>query len=249
MSQALILAFLFCTGSCCGWAIELLFRRFVSRANPERRWINPGFLTGPYVPLYGFGLVILYLLASLENFSTVQSLAARRVLLFLSMAVSMTLIEYLAGLLCERVLHVRLWDYSGQWGNVQGLICPLFSFFWALLGAAYYFLVHPHILSALDWLSRNLAFSFFIGAFYGVFFVDLWQTLSLAGRIRRFAQEHEIIVRYEELKRSVRRHNAERRERVRFLFALRSGDQLREQLEQYLADLRAQSRARWNKKK
>ena len=248
MNELLVLAFLFFIGSLGGWCLELVFRRFFSRNNPERKWINPGFLTGPYVPLYGFGLCILYLLASLDRWSTVGDGPLSKLLLFLAMAVSMTLIEYLAGLLCIHVLHVKLWDYSEQWGNIQGIICPLFSFFWAILGAGYYFLVHPHILSALDWLSRNLAFSFFIGAFFGVFCVDLWQTLSLAARIRAFAREHQIVVRYEELKRSVRRQSELRRERVHFLFALRSSTPLRVQLEQYLADLRTRDRTRRRKK-
>ena len=56
MNQVLIFAFLFFIGSCLGWCMEVFFRRFFSRANPERKWINPGFLAGPYLPLYGFGL-------------------------------------------------------------------------------------------------------------------------------------------------------------------------------------------------
>lgn len=63
----LILAFLFCIGSLAGWVLEVFYRRFFSSANPERKWINPGFCTGPYLPLYGSGLCILYLLASLES--------------------------------------------------------------------------------------------------------------------------------------------------------------------------------------
>ncbi|MGN0035225.1 MAG: hypothetical protein ACI364_05820 [Coriobacteriales bacterium] len=34
--------------------MELFFRRFISSNNPQRKWINPGFLAGPYLPLYGF---------------------------------------------------------------------------------------------------------------------------------------------------------------------------------------------------
>ena len=44
MNQVLIFAFLFFIGSCLGWCMEVFFRRFFSRANPERKWINPGFL-------------------------------------------------------------------------------------------------------------------------------------------------------------------------------------------------------------
>ena len=53
MNLFLTLAFLFFIGAITGWVIEVLFRRFLSSANPERKWINPGFCTGPYLPLYG----------------------------------------------------------------------------------------------------------------------------------------------------------------------------------------------------
>ena len=160
MSMFLTLAYLFFIGSVLGWCLELVFRRFFSSANPERKWINPGFCVGPYVPLYGFGLCILYLLAHWGQVEGMDSSPLGRLLMFLCMAVSMTAIEYIAGILCLKLMKLRLWDYSKMWGNIQGLICPLFSTFWAILGAIYYFLVHPYILSALDWLANNLAFSF-----------------------------------------------------------------------------------------
>ena len=64
MSVLLKLCFLFFVGSVSGWVAELLFRRFLSSANPERKWINPGFCIGPYLPLYGVGLCLLYLIAA-----------------------------------------------------------------------------------------------------------------------------------------------------------------------------------------
>ncbi|MCR5514667.1 MAG: putative ABC transporter permease [Bacilli bacterium] len=53
---------LFVVGSLIGWVIELLFRRFVS----QKKWVNPGFLTGPYLPIYGFDVLVLY---GVSNFS------------------------------------------------------------------------------------------------------------------------------------------------------------------------------------
>ena len=67
--------------------------------------------------------------------------------------------------------------------------------------------------------------------FFGVFLVDLGQTINLAARLRRFAAEHDVIVRYEVLKAAVRRSNEEAKARVRFLFAFRSVRPLRELLE------------------
>ena len=126
--------------------------------------------------------------------------------------------------------HVRLWDYSKQWGNIQGLICPKFSLAWALLGAAYYFLIHPRILHAIDWLSRNLAFSFVIGLFYGVFLIDVVYSTKLIHRIKKLADENEVIVRYENLKAHVRSVHDRSAQKASFFFPLRSERPLNEHL-------------------
>lgn len=200
MSAFLTLSYLFFLGSLFGWVLELVFRKFFSKANPEHRWINPGFCVGPYVPLYGSGLCILYLLAALGDSTGWEDSIGGRALLFLVMAVSMTAIEYIAGVGLLKIAKVRLWDYSMMRGNVNGLICPLFSFFWAILGAVYYFLVHPHILDALRWLANNLAFSFVIGYFFGVFTIDLAYSIHLVARLKAFAEEEQVVVKYENLK-------------------------------------------------
>ena len=228
MNMFLTLAFLFFIGSVLGWVLELFFRRFFSGANPERKWINPGFCVGPYVPLYGFGLCILYLIASLNY---------NKYVLFLIMAVSMTVIEYIAGIVCLRVFKIRLWDYSGMKGNIQGIICPLFSLAWAVLGAVYYFAVHPYILDALRWLSDNLAFSFVIGVFFGVFIIDLVYSAQLVVRLKRFAEENEVIVKYENLKAHIRSWRDKAVKKPQFFFPFRSerdiNEHLREMLEQF----------------
>ena len=158
MNKFLILAFLFFVGSTFGWILEVFFRKFFSRNNPEHKWINPGFCTGPYLPLYGSGLCVLYLIASLNIESDLIKI--------LIMGVMMTLIEYLVGMYCLKVSHERLWDYSKEWGNIEGVICPKFSLAWLVLSMMYYYLVNPYVLDALNWLSNNLAFSFFIGMFF-----------------------------------------------------------------------------------
>lgn len=229
MNLFLKLAYLFFIGSVLGWVLELFYRRFISSANPERKWINPGFCVGPYVPLYGSGLCILYLLASFGDTHGTDT-AGGRVLLIAGMALSMTAIEYIAGLMSLKLMHVRLWDYSSQWGNIQGLICPAFSVLWAAVSAVYYFCVHPYILDALDWLSRNLAFSFVIGYFFGVFTIDLVYSAKLLSRIRKFAAEHEVVIKVENLKAHIRQRQEERREKYSFLFAYRSRSELLEHL-------------------
>lgn len=94
MSILLTLAYLFFIGSILGWVLELLFRNLT---HPHKTWINPGFCTGPYLPIYGFGLCVLYLLASLEQYQMIEDPFWNKVVLFSAMAVGMTVIEYVAG--------------------------------------------------------------------------------------------------------------------------------------------------------
>lgn len=244
MSLFLTLAFLFFIGSVFGWVLELFFRRFFSSANPERKWINPGFCTGPYIPLYGSGLCILFLIASLEQYNPFSDPFWNKVFLFLFCALSMTGIEYLAGLGCLKFAKVRLWDYSGEWKNVDGIICPKFSLIWAMLGAVYYFLIHPHILQALYWLSQNLAFSFVIGLFFGVFIIDVVNSAQLIVKLKKFAEDNDVIVRYESIKAHIRSVQDKAAQKTSFLHPFRSVRPLHEHLKEMHAGVQSSRRRR-----
>lgn len=232
MNLFLTLAFLFFIGSLSGWVIELFFRRFISPANPQRKWINPGFCTGPYLPLYGCGLCLLYLIASTENMHLISNSFVNKAVLFIIMAVSMTAIEYMAGVVSLRYTKVRLWDYSDEWGNIQGIICPKFSLIWAVLGACYYFLIHSHILGALRWLSNNMAFSFVIGLFFGVFIIDVAHSAQIIVKLKKYAEENEVVVKYETIKAHIRSRHDENKLKYHFFRPFRSDQPLSEHLKE-----------------
>lgn len=243
MNIFLELSFLFFIGSLSGWALEVFYRRFFSTSNPERKWINPGFCTGPYLPLYGFGLCTLYLIALTEDLYLIENPFWNKIVLFLVMAFCMTLIEYIAGIFSLKVLKVRLWDYSDAWGNIQGIICPKFSFFWALLGALYYFLIHPHIIGAVHWLSQNLAFSFVIGLFFGVFIIDVIHSAKLVAKLKAFAEENGIVIRHESLKSNIRTHYTSTKQKYNFFRPFNTDRPLSE----HLAEMRSTSEIRVRK--
>ena len=235
MGNWLVFAFLFYLGSSFGWVLELFYRRFISKANPERKWINPGFLVGPCLPLYGMGLCILYMLSVAEASlsSAIPSDVLRIALLVVSMCVSMTLLELLIGVVCLKGFHLRLWDYRDQPGNFKGLICPLFSFYWTVLGVLYYVAVHPHVEHMVQWLSENLQFSFFVGMFFGFFFVDLAYSANIVVKIKRFAYENDVVVRYEQLKAYIRSVRDERKLKVRFLLPLQTDSPFTDNLKSF----------------
>ena len=196
MKEWLILAFIFFIGSLAGWLLELIFRRFFSKANPSRKWINPGFLVGPYLPLYGFSLCVVYLLAHI-NVSFIHGVYLRKTVLFLLMALSVTLIEYFAGLIFIKGMHVKLWDYSDEKFNIQGII------------------------HSIEWLAGNLWFSFFVGLFYGVFLIDVGYSLNILNNIQKFAKENDIIVQYEAFRKHIGELRNEFKEKERFVFSMK----------------------------
>jgi uncharacterized membrane protein len=55
-------------------------------------------------------------------------------------------IEYITGYLYLKNKKQRLWDYSYEKYNYQGIICLKFSFYWLFLCCLYYFLFLPLII-------------------------------------------------------------------------------------------------------
>ncbi len=111
----------FLLGSVVGWFIECGYRSYHAR-----RFVDPGLMHGPVVPLYGFGLIII-----LYGYSLTDSYGFVGASLLMTLAV--TLLEYAAGSLVERFVGVKLWDYSDRPLNLQGRICFQFSLYWFLL--------------------------------------------------------------------------------------------------------------------
>ena len=152
MNLFLVFIFIFFIGSTVGWLIELIYRRIA-----HKKWVNPGFLVGPYLPIYGFGLVAVTYIHLLF-----YGLNLPPVLAILLMGVTMTIIELVGGLI-SLYNNVRLWDYSDRWLNYKGIICPLFSVVWTIVGAIYYYFLASPVLYMLNWFSKNLSFSFVLG--------------------------------------------------------------------------------------
>lgn len=227
----LIVMFLFFFGAFMGWVLELFYRRFISHANPDRLWLNPGFLYGPCVPLYGVGTVILFVLSEFESqiFGAFDKTVGFYFVMFFLMALAMTLIEYLAGLASIRVMHIRLWDYTNKPGNIQGLICPQFTLIWGALSAVYYFLLYPQLRVLVGWFIANPLFSFFIGVCFGVFVIDCAFSIHLGTIVRKRAGEIDRSI-YE----SVDLQALQRRMQARSgFFRLHTPRTLTEQLERF----------------
>lgn len=233
----LIITFLFMVGSSFGWVLELFFRRFISTANPHRKWINPGFLAGPCLPLYGFGLVALFVMSLLPFVGrdiTARLEPAEIIVAILAMGVVMTIIEFIAGLVFIKGMKIKLWDYSQERFNIGGIICLKFSLIWTALAAVYYFFIQQYIIRLVKWFADNIAFTFVVGMFYGILLIDLVYSFNVVGKVRKFAVDNEIVIKYEALKAEIRRDTDKIRKKGRFLLPFNPDGKLSDKMEESL---------------
>jgi len=124
-----------------GWMLEVSYRSV-----RDKRFVNPGLLRGPYLPLYGTGALILIVAVSMLQGSHVLAKA-------LAYLIITTGLELGSGLIGECFSQSRLWDYSDQRFNYRGHICLKFSLYWILLAFAFEYAVLPPYQSMLVLLS------------------------------------------------------------------------------------------------
>jgi len=106
------LVLLFFAYAIAGWCMEVCmkYRRY-------RRFINRGFLTGPWLPIYGFGAVLITL-----GVNAIAGIEHSVGTTFLIAFVLCGTVEYVSSWIMERRFHARWWDYSRKPLNLNGRI-------------------------------------------------------------------------------------------------------------------------------
>lgn len=172
----LSLIFYFIFYSFVGWLLECVYGTIKRKKN-----VNPGFLYGPFCPIYGFGAVLLIVVTSnfLDNL----------LLLFIFSTVIISILEYLTGFVLETLVHSIWWDYSNQPFNLKGRICLVFSLFWGVLSVIFLKLVHPHIVTIFKYFDNSFGrIIIYAIAFYVCFdfILTLIHVSKLVERLKQF---------------------------------------------------------------
>jgi uncharacterized membrane protein len=126
-----------------GWIMESALKTYV-----QKKFVNSGFLYGPYCPIYGFGAVFMYLFF--------QGLKNNIILLFIIAVFTMSLWEYIVGWLLEKIFHTKYWDYSNNKFNISGRVCLTNSICWGILGVIFIEALHPFIIEKIDLIQANI---------------------------------------------------------------------------------------------
>ena len=83
-------------------------------------------------------------------------------------------------------------------------------------------------------MSQNLAFSFVIGLFFGVFIIDVTHSVQLIAKLRQFAEENDVVVKYETIKANIRSHYESTAQKYHFFRPFHSDRPLSEHLKDML---------------
>ncbi|MGN1301835.1 MAG: putative ABC transporter permease [Clostridia bacterium] len=140
MKDVMVYFLLFLIYSFCGWALEVL-----GKLIEKRRFINRGFLIGPYCPIYGFGaLAITFLLRRYSDDA---------ITLFIMAILVCGVLEYFTSYIMEKLFKARWWDYSQKKFNINGRVCLDTIIPFGLLGLFITYVSNPFFLNILNKLS------------------------------------------------------------------------------------------------
>lgn len=169
-----IVFLLFIIYSFIGWVIEV-----IDAYIKTGKFVNRGFLIGPYCPVYGIGCTLMIILLSkyLDDI----------VVLFFMCIVTFSILEYVTSFAMEKLFKARWWDYSNKRFNINGRICLETMIPFGLGGVFIMYVVNPVIMYVLTSMPDILLtiFSIVIGILYTL---DLCVSVKVISNLKMTAR-------------------------------------------------------------
>jgi hypothetical protein len=140
-----------------GWCMETAYAFF-----SQGRFVNRGFLYGPFCPVYGFGALILIIL--------LKPVKHNILLMFTGSAILTSILEYITGFLLETAFDRTWWDYSNEPLNLHGRICLRNSLLWGMFALLFIYVLHPAIKRIVRLIPKNIkTVTVYLITFYIIF--------------------------------------------------------------------------------
>ncbi len=165
------IAWIFLIYSVIGWLWET---PYVSLK--EHKFVNRGFLRGPFIPIYGFAVTTVILSMRVIEAKLVWHPAINAILAMLYIAVVATTWEYVTSLSMEVIFKTRWWNYTSHRFNIKGRIALDVSIFWGLGGFVLWKFVNPIVMQLYNQFSMGFIYAF-LGISYLVLMIDASLTL------------------------------------------------------------------------
>lgn len=128
-----------------GWMMEVILTLI-----NEHKFVNRGFLIGPYCPIYGTG-VLLILLVIGANTTDVLGVFLKAILIC-------SLLEYFTSYLLEKAFKIRWWDYSQKKFNINGRVCLDVMLGFGILALLVIYVLQPIVVNIVDLIPNNISY-------------------------------------------------------------------------------------------
>ena len=126
-----------------GWFLEVCLAFY-----EHKKFVNRGFLIGPYCPIYGVGCLLLTILLS-------KYINEPGVIFAFSIFICATL-EYLTSYLMEKIFKLRWWDYSNMKFNINGRICLETLIPFGIIGVLVVKYISPFLINTVNSINFNV---------------------------------------------------------------------------------------------
>lgn len=127
------------------------------------KFINRGFLIGPYCPIYGWGAIAITILLKRYTYDPL--------VLFIMSTLVCSIIEYFTSYFMEKKYHARWWDYSSKKFNINGRICLETLIPFGILGLLIMYVTNPMLFKIYQSMSEIVVHIISITLFI-IFIVD-----------------------------------------------------------------------------
>lgn len=173
-----ILFLLFLMYSFLGWSLEV-----IGKLIEKKKFINRGFLMGPYCPIYGVGCLLMLLL--------LNKYVDDPFTLFIMSIIIFSFLEYFTSYFMEKIFKIRWWDYTRRKFNINGRICLETMIPFGLGGMLIMYIVNPFFLRILSHIP-NLVLTIVSTILAVIFIVDLCMSTKIIFNLKSTVKKIKI---------------------------------------------------------
>ncbi len=134
--------------------------------------IDSGILYGYWTPIYGLGVLLISLIFYLIC-KYVKNKLYRAIDLFFISALSLGTLEFLGGILIEKIFGRVFWDYSDQFLHIGKYTSIKMMTIWGFSSVLFIYLIHPFMKLIIKKIPKSLtitlAFLFVIDLIFTLF--------------------------------------------------------------------------------
>lgn len=133
---------LFMVGGLIGFLFERLYNILILH-----QFDKPGFLYGIFLPIYGWGTILIVL--------CLKKLKKHPIWLSIISMVLAGILEYATGFVLFHLWHKRWWDYTNYFLNIHGYVCFLSIALFSIAGLFVIYILEPLLRRLMNKVNKN----------------------------------------------------------------------------------------------